>query len=146
MGFTRIIQVGIEKPQCVIGEKVLAVESMKLNHLQKHLKRLHEDIAEFQRLAEEMKSNKSEASENKIQKPSYSGKRPGVHKYCYNNLTNIDISSILICYSCVCNKKYDFPVYPALCLYLKMYIYMYIYIFSSKLFNFPKYIIYAIVE
>ena len=56
---------------------------MKLNKLQKHFKRLHEDvfnedIAEFQRLAGEImkrKSNESEASENKLQEPSYSGKR-----------------------------------------------------------------------
>ena len=51
--FTSIIQDGIEKPQCVICERVLAVEGMELNKLQKHFKRLHgdmlnEDIAEFQ--------------------------------------------------------------------------------------------------
>ena len=82
-GFTSIIQDGIEKPQCVICEKVLAVESMKPNQLQKHFTRLHEDIfnediAEFQRLAGEImkrKSNESEASENKIWEPSYSGKQ-----------------------------------------------------------------------
>ena len=71
--FTSIIQDGIEKPQCVICEKVLAVEGMELNKLQKHFKRLHgdmlnEDIAEFQWLAEEIikkKSNESELQKTK---------------------------------------------------------------------------------
>ena len=75
---TSIIQIGIAKPQCVMCEKVLAVESMKPNQLQKHFTRLHEDIAELKRLAGEImkrKSNESEASENKIWEPSYSGKQ-----------------------------------------------------------------------
>ena len=77
-GFTySIIQDGIEKPQCVICGKVLAVESMKPNQLQKHFKRLHEDmfnedIAEFQRLAGEIIKKKSNESE--LQKTKYSSR------------------------------------------------------------------------
>ena len=56
---TSIIKDGIENPQCVICDRVLAVESMKLNQLRKHFTRLHEDvfnedIAELQRLAGEI--------------------------------------------------------------------------------------------
>ena len=79
-GFTSIIQDGIEKPQCVIREKVLAVESMEPYQLQNTahdcMKMFNEGkISKICGKIMKRKSNESEASENKKHEPSYSGKR-----------------------------------------------------------------------
>ena len=44
-GFTSIIDKGIEKPQCVLCEKVLTAESMKPSKLQSHLSKVHPNSA-----------------------------------------------------------------------------------------------------
>ncbi|CAM1319000.1 Uncharacterised protein r2_g2715 [Pycnogonum litorale] len=44
LGFTSIVDKGVEKPQCVVCAKVLSAASMKRNHLQRHFKTEHSQL------------------------------------------------------------------------------------------------------
>ena len=45
-GFTRIVNNGIEKPQCVLCNVVLSAESMRPSKLKRHLKTTHSQHVE----------------------------------------------------------------------------------------------------
>ncbi|CAM1330327.1 ZBED8 (predicted) [Pycnogonum litorale] len=63
LGFTSIVDKGVEKPQCVVCAKVLSAASMKRNHLQRHFKTEHsqlrdKDQAFFKRKLEALNARK----------------------------------------------------------------------------------------
>ncbi|XP_040191825.1 zinc finger BED domain-containing protein 5-like [Rana temporaria] len=62
-GFTSIVAVGIEKPQCIICNKVLSAESMKPNKLKRHFDTKHpsfagKDIQYFKNKADGVKKSR----------------------------------------------------------------------------------------
>lgn len=46
LGFTSIVDRGVEKPQCVICSEVLSNESLKENKLKRHLQSKHLNLTE----------------------------------------------------------------------------------------------------
>ena len=44
-GFTFIVEVGIEKPQCVICNEIMSAESMKPNKMKRHFDAKHRNFA-----------------------------------------------------------------------------------------------------
>ena len=66
LGFTNIMDKGVEKPQCVICDKVLGVDSLRPSKLKIHLESNHpqhkdKDVAYFQRLADRVKRRRLDA-------------------------------------------------------------------------------------
>ncbi len=71
LGFTCIIDHGVERPQCVICAQVLSNESLKENKLRRHLHGKHVTYVDkarsfFERKESELKRQKLDSIDNKV--------------------------------------------------------------------------------